>query len=71
MAEGNIVSTLETFSGTHTGEFQGIPPTGNKMEFSGVCMWVFSEDKLIEYWVDADILGLMQQLGMELQMKEE
>jgi predicted ester cyclase len=71
IAEGNIVSTRETLSGTHEGEFQGIPPTGNRFEFSAICMWKFIDGKLVEYWVDADILGLMQQLGMELKMKEE
>ena len=70
VAEGNFVSTRETLSGTHEGEFQGIPPTGNRFEFSAICMWKFSDGKLVEYWSDGDILGLMQQLGMELQMKD-
>ena len=70
VAEGNIVTTRETLSGTHEGDFQSIPPTGNKFEFSSICMWKFSNGKLVEYWADGDILGLMQQLGMELQMKE-
>ncbi len=71
IAEGDMVSTREILSGTHKGEFQGIPPTGKKFEFSAICIWRFSDGKLAEYWSDGDILGLMQQLGMELKPKEE
>ncbi len=70
IAEGDMVSTREILSGTHKGEFQGISPTGNKFELSAICVWRFSNGKLVEYWTDADILGLMQQLGMELTPKE-
>jgi len=31
-----------------------------------VCLWRFSDGRLVEYWTDADILGLNEQLGMEL-----
>jgi len=70
IAEGDMVSTRETLSGTHKGEFQGIPPTGKKFEFSAICIWRFSDGRLAEYWSDGDILGLMMQLGMELKPKE-
>ena len=71
IAEGDMVSTQETLSGTHKGEFQGIPPTGKKFEMSAICIWRFTDGRLAEYWADGDILGLMQQLGMELKPKEE
>ena len=70
IAEGDMVSTRETIRGTHNGEFQGIPPTGNKFEMSAICHWRISDGKLVEYWSDGDILGLMTQLGMELKPKE-
>ncbi len=66
IAEGDVVSTRETLRGTHEGEFEGIPPTGNTVVFGGVCLWRFADGKLVEYRVDADLLGLFQQLGMEL-----
>ncbi len=66
IAEGDYVSTRETLRGTHEGEFQGLPPTGKAVEFSAVCLWRFVDGKLAEYWTDADIVGLYQQLGMEL-----
>ena len=70
-ADGEIVVGRLIFSGTHEGVFQGIPPTGKKVEFSGIEIFRFSEGKLAEFWSDADILGLMQQLGMEFKQKEK
>ncbi len=69
-ADGEIVVARLIFSGTHEGVFQGIPPTGKKVEFSGIEIFRFSDGKLAEFWSDADILSLMQQLGMELKPKE-
>lgn len=66
IAEGDVVSTRETLRGTHEGEFEGIPPTGNTVVFGAVCLWRFADGKLVEYRADADLLGLFQQLGMEL-----
>ncbi|MFQ5825576.1 MAG: ester cyclase [bacterium] len=69
-ADEDIVVARETLRGTHKGEFSGIPPTGKKVEFSAVAIYRFSNGKLAEFWVDADLLGLYQQLGMELKPKE-
>lgn len=69
-ADGEIVVGRLIFSGTHEGVFQGIPPTGKKVEFSGIEIFRFSEGKLAEFWSDADLLSLYQQLGMELKPKE-
>jgi predicted ester cyclase len=66
IAEGDLVATRETIQGTHKGEFDGIPPTGNAVEFTAVCLFRFAEGKLVEYWTDADLKGLYEQLGMEL-----
>ena len=71
IAEGDMVSTRETLSGTHKGEFQGIPPTGKKFAMSAICLWRFKDGKLVEYRADGDMLGMMMQLGMELKPKEE
>ena len=65
IAEGDFVATRETLRGTNNGEFEGTPPTGKKVEFSAVCLWRFADGKLVEYRVDADLVGLNQQLGMD------
>ena len=70
IAEGNIVVSRFIFRGTHEGEYQGIPATGNKIEISGFMMTRIENGKLVEDKEDVDMLGMMMQLGMELKPKE-
>ncbi len=56
--------------GTHEGEFMGIPATGNKYETSGISIRRIENGKVVEEREDFDMLGLYQQLGMELKPKE-
>jgi steroid delta-isomerase-like uncharacterized protein len=56
--------------GTHTGDFMGIPATGNKFESSGILITRIADGKVVEQWEDFDMLGMMMQLGMELKPKE-
>jgi len=56
--------------GTHEGEFMGIPATGKKIEVSGIIISRIENGKFVEEWEEMDMLGLMQQLGMELKPKE-
>jgi steroid delta-isomerase-like uncharacterized protein len=57
--------------GTHEGEFMGIPATGNKYETSGIGIISIENGKVVEMREEYDVLGLYQQLGMELKPKEE
>ncbi len=57
-------------TGTHQGEFQGIPATGNEIEVSTILIWSFKNGKIVEEREEANWLGMMQQLGMELKPKE-
>ncbi len=70
VAEGDKVTVRVTLTGTHDGEFMGIPPTGNKIKYTAMLTAKFSEGKIVELWGVADMLTLMQQLGMELKPKE-
>ncbi len=70
IASGNSVMVRFTNTGTHEGDYQGLPPTGNKWESGGVWIALIKEGRLVEVREEADVLGWMQQLGMELQMKE-
>ena len=57
--------------GTHEGEFQGIPATGNKYEMSAIWISRIENGKIVEQREDFDMLGLYQQLGMEFKPKKE
>ena len=52
-----------TFMGTHTGDFMGIPSTGKQVTISFMNFDRFADGKLAEHRAQADMLGLMQQLG--------
>lgn len=60
---GDRVFSRGNFSGTHTGEFRGIPPTGEKIVVTEMTFDRFADGKLVEHRAEADMYGLMQQLG--------
>jgi predicted ester cyclase len=64
VAEGDLVAQRVHFEGTHTGEFQGLPPTGRKVEFSGLELNRFVDGRVVEHWFQLDSLTLLQQLGL-------
>ncbi|HZY40641.1 MAG TPA: ester cyclase [Anaerolineae bacterium] len=64
IAEGDKVVGRYTYSGTHTGEFQGIPPTGKKFSVGGINIIRVANGRIAENWVGLDQLGLLQQLGV-------
>jgi steroid delta-isomerase-like uncharacterized protein len=63
MAEADRVVTRWTLRGTHQGEFLGLPPTGKPVVATGIEIDRIVEGKIVEHWLRADDLGLMQQLG--------
>jgi predicted ester cyclase len=54
MAEGDRVATRVTMRGTHRGEFQGIAPTGKRVEVRVIDMFRISGGKIMEHWGHAD-----------------
>ena len=70
IADGDKVVVRMTNRGTHKGEFNGVPATGNAIEISAMLITQVIDGKVVEAWVDGDLLGLMQQLGMELKPAE-
>jgi len=71
IAKGDKVIVRFIARGTHEGEWQGIPATGNKIEGSGIWIARIENGKIVEARQDYDMLGDMMQLGMELKLKEE
>jgi steroid delta-isomerase-like uncharacterized protein len=64
VAEGDLVAQRVHFEGTHTGEFQGLPPTQRKVSFSGLELNRFVDGRVAEHWFQMDSLTLLQQLGL-------
>ncbi len=64
IAEGDRVVTKKTFTGTHTGELSGIPPTGNRVSIQYVDIMRVRDGQIVEHWLSMDQLSFMQQLGV-------
>jgi steroid delta-isomerase-like uncharacterized protein len=63
IAEDDKVAVRLTSHGRHDGEFMGMPPSGKEYTISEIHIFRIADDKVAEHWRDADMLGLMQQLG--------
>ena len=63
VAEGDKVSTRRTWTGTHSGVYRGIEPTGKQVTWTQISIVRFEEGKIVEDWAVADELTLLQQLG--------
>ena len=63
VANGNTVALRVTFKGVHRGEFMGIAPTGASVEAGGMIFYRFQDGKIVEHWINADSLAVLQQLG--------
>jgi predicted ester cyclase len=65
LAEDEDVIARLTIRGTHQGEFQGIAPTGRKVEFTGIQRMRFKGGQIVRVvWHHYDKLLMLQQLGV-------
>ncbi len=63
LADGDKVVAREQWTGTHQGEFMGIPATGKQVAFNVVDIIRLAEGRLVEHWAVTDMLTLLTQLG--------
>jgi len=64
IAEGDKVVCRASGEGTHQGMFLGMAPTDKHITWSFIDIWRITDGKLAEHWVEADMMGMMQQLGV-------
>ena len=64
VAEGDMVAARFTARGVHNGAFMGLPPTGKPITMTGIEIFRLENGKIAELWGEANLLGLMQQLGI-------
>lgn len=63
-ADEHMVAQRIEFSGTHTGPFRGLPPTGRKVCFGGIEINRMVDGKVVEHWFQMDMITMFQQLGL-------
>lgn len=64
IAEADKVVARITMTGTHTGDFWGIPATGKRIEFTGMYIARIANGKIVEHWGEEDGVSLLTQLGI-------
>lgn len=61
--EGDQVVTHYTATGTHEGEWLGVPASGTTVEYTGVNIFRIACGKIAESWGEANHLSLLKQIG--------
>jgi len=65
IAEGDYVVGRGGVFGTHTGaDLFGVPASGKKLHWTAIDIARFEDGQVAERWLEANALGLMQQLGL-------
>ncbi len=64
IAAGNKMAIRWTGRGTQSGEYLGIPPSGQKVSYDGITIYELADDRIARIWVSANILGLVRGLGV-------
>ena len=64
LVQGDRVMTLSTWTGTHRGEFMGIPATGREVAVEAWTVDRYRDGRLAESRIIMDVAGLLVQLGI-------
>lgn len=64
VAEADQITIRARMKGIHKGIFNGIPPTYRKVEMPFAINYKIRNGKIVEHWLIADQVVLMQQLGV-------
>jgi steroid delta-isomerase-like uncharacterized protein len=62
--EGDKVVARARLSGTHQGEFMGIPATGSKIDIQMIDIVQIRDGRAIAHWGVSDNLAMLEQLGV-------
>jgi predicted ester cyclase len=64
IAEGDKVMSRLSTTGTHKGDFQGIPATGNSVHMEGWTLDRIVDGKIVEHRTIDDVMTMMRQLDL-------
>jgi steroid delta-isomerase-like uncharacterized protein len=64
VAEADKVVTRWSASGTHAGDFAGVPATGRHVTVTGIHIHRVRQGQLVEHWEELNLLGVLRQLGV-------
>ena len=62
LAEGDLVSAHQRWTGTHDGDFAGMPASGRAVDFTSTAILRIADGRIAEAWDEVDMLTLIQQI---------
>jgi predicted ester cyclase len=62
-AENDRVMLYALCHGTHTGSIKGVTGAGARLQFTVTALMRLADSKIVECWVVADTLGILQRVG--------
>jgi steroid delta-isomerase-like uncharacterized protein len=62
--DGDKIVEKDLVTGTHQGEFNGLPPTGKSVSYREIFIMRFAGGRIVETWGVVDMLTAMRQLGL-------
>jgi predicted ester cyclase len=65
ISEGDSVFLRSTLTGTHDGEYKGIPGTGRHVASDAAEVFRVKDGKFVGYWCLTNVAGLMRQITEE------
>lgn len=70
IAEGDKVVARVTMTGTHTGDFWGIPPTGREVNLTAIYIVRIADGKIVEHWGEENGVTVLRELGFKLNLEQ-
>lgn len=64
VVDGHRAATTYRIVGTHTGEYQGLPATGRRVDVGGLSMFEVEDGRVRRMWSAIDSLAMAAQLGV-------
>jgi predicted ester cyclase len=64
VAEGDEIGFVATYAGTHLGVFNGVEPTGRRVDFTFAGVMRVAGGKIAEFWITWDNMTVLGQLGL-------
>ncbi len=65
LAEGDLVSAHQRWTGTHEGNAVGVAPTGRRIEITSTVVLRVHDGLITEAWDELELAGLVSQLGRD------
>ena len=69
IAEGDKVVARVSMTGTHIGDFYGIPPTGRRVNLTGIFIVRIADGKIVEHWGEEDGVKVLRELGFKIKLE--